>query len=383
MQIGTQSQLSSQTEGSSSKNKGINRLKGDVAMNIRNLLLGLMMSTSLLFMSPTQTEGSVVKNPIMTSSENIANQGVQVQSVLHPQGDYFIEDSVALKIKLVNTKAAMVDVVFIWQIRDDSNKRVGTVSRSLKLSDKINEEVMLQWKIPSKIVSGVYTSNLQVLIPPATFHDMPRLIKTEKAIPLSGQFGVFSHQDNFALIDEKFWKMSTHQLGLSRLSPENIRIDNETLKIRLPANSFEGGEIQSVEVMPYGMYEAKLKLPNVPSSITGFFLYTAPDYYHEIDIEIQNDPRGVYYLTTYANGKVSNSFEGNLGFDPTAAFHTYRIVYSKTGVSYYIDQKLIKKWTKNLPEKPMHLMLNAWYPTWLKGSSATGEEELLAEWIRY
>lgn len=352
-------------------------------MNIRILLLGMIISTSLFFITPTQTEGSVVKNPIVTSSEKIVNQGIQVQSVLHPQGDYFIEDSVALKVKLVNTKATKVDVVLIWQIRDDSNKRVGTVSRNLKLSDKINEEVLLQWKIPQNVASGMYTSNVQVLIPPATFHDMPLLIKTEKAISLTGYFGVFSHQDNFSFLDEKFWKLSTHQLGLSRLSPENICIDKETLKISLPANSFEGGEIQSAEVMPYGMYEAKLKLPNVPSSITGFFLYAAPDYYYEIDIEIQNDPRGIYYLTTYANGKVSNSFEGNLGFDPTAAFHTYRIVYSQTGVSYYVDGKLVKKWTKNLPEKPMNLMLNTWYPSWLKGTSTPTEENLTVDWIRY
>ena len=88
-------------------------------------------------------------------------------------------------------------------------------------------------------------------------------------------------------------------------------------------------------------------------------------------------------MTTYANGKVSNSYEGKLGFDPTAGFHTYRIVYSKEGVSFYIDEKSVKKWTKNLPDKPMHLMLNTWYPTWLKGTSAPANTELIADWIRY
>lgn len=58
--------------------------------------------------------------------------------------------------------------------------------------------------------------------------------------------------------------------------------------IKLPSGTTDGGEIQTKDELGFGSYEAKLKLPDAPSSITGFFLYKEPDYYHEIDIEIFN-----------------------------------------------------------------------------------------------
>lgn len=94
------------------------------------------------------------------------------------------------------------------------------------------------------------------------------------------------------------------------------------LQITLPKRSLEGGEILSDDLYGYGSYSARMKLPDVSSSITGFFLYKSPDYESEIDIELYNDSSGRIMFTTYAGGAQIHTETLPLGFDPTAGFHT-------------------------------------------------------------
>ena len=50
-----------------------------------------------------------------------------------------------------------------------------------------------------------------------------------------------------------------------------------------------------------------MKLPHAPTSITGFFLYRAPDLEREIDIEVFNDPTGRVMFTTYSGGRQTHT----------------------------------------------------------------------------
>ena len=43
-----------------------------------------------------------------------------------------------------------------------------------------------------------------------------------------------------------------------------------------------------------------MKVANAPSSLTAFFLYKAPDYVSELDIEIFNDTTRRVMFTTYS-----------------------------------------------------------------------------------
>lgn len=192
------------------------------------------------------------------------------------------------------------------------------------------------------------------------------------------------HQENFDILDEKIWLVSDKTLGRTWLNPENIEVLDGILKIRMPSNTLEGGEIVNREAVTYGSYEIRMKLPEAPSSITGFFLYAPPDYFYEIDIEIYNTKEGKLLLTTYADGGVQNEYVGKLGFDPTADFHTYRFDYRSDQVAFYVDDKLIQEWQEGFPEEyPMQLMLNSWYPNWQEGTPATVDQVLLVDWIRY
>jgi beta-glucanase (GH16 family) len=91
-------------------------------------------------------------------------------------------------------------------------------------------------------------------------------------------------------------------LGRTSFSPANATAKDGILTFKIPGNTFESSELQSVNFMGYGSYEIRMKIPDAPGSITGFFMYKAPDYYHEIDIEIYNQKSGDYFLTTYADG---------------------------------------------------------------------------------
>lgn len=192
------------------------------------------------------------------------------------------------------------------------------------------------------------------------------------------------NQENFDTLDEGVWSVSSKNLGRTRLKPENVVVKDGFLNIKIPANTLAGGEIVNQEPMTYGSYECRMKLPEAPSSITGFFLYAPPDYFYEIDMEIHNTNEGKLLLTTYADGAVQNEYVGELGFDPTADFHNYRFDYSADRVAFYVDSKSILEWQDGFPiGQPMQLMVNTWYPNWLAGTPASEDQQLLVDWIRY
>ncbi len=114
--------------------------------------------------------------------------------------------------------------------------------------------------------------------------------------------GALNFTDGFDSFDESRWTKGDHNLGRSYLDPNNIGVSNGNLEIKLPARTLEGGEIVSDDLYGYGSYAARIKVPNAPSSITGFFLYEPPDHASEIDIEIYNDSSRKIIFSTYAGG---------------------------------------------------------------------------------
>lgn len=182
-----------------------------------------------------------------------------------------------------------------------------------------------------------------------------------------------SFSDGFGYFDTARWSKGDHTLGRSYLDPVNVSVDGENLRIALPARTFEGGEILTNDLHGYGSYRARAKLPNAPGSITGFFLYKAPDYESEIDIEVYNDSTRRIMFTTYAGGGQTHTQTMTLPFDPATGFHEYRFDYLKdasTGavsVTFYVDGQEMRSWDTGIPQTSMHLMLNTWFPNWLDG----------------
>ncbi len=178
-----------------------------------------------------------------------------------------------------------------------------------------------------------------------------------------------SFRDDFDTLDTTRWSKGEHGIGRSYLDPANVSVAGGELLMKIPARTLNGGEIVSNELYRYGSYSARMKVPYAPSSITGFFMYKAPDFANEIDIEIFNDRSRRIMFTTYAGAAdgPTNTEILQLPFDPTEGYHDYRFDYSTGSVSFYVDGTLMKTWNQDIPSDSMYLMTNVWFPTWLDG----------------
>jgi len=194
---------------------------------------------------------------------------------------------------------------------------------------------------------------------------------------------IFQNMDNFNFLDETMWAISNKQLGQTNLKTENVYIQDGNLKIVLPKNNLDGGELYSLNKYGYGIYEIRMKLPSASSSITGFFMYMPPDFFYEVDMELFNDSSGTLLLTTYSEGNISNTEEYTLGFDATKDFHNYRFEYYEARIKFFVDNEYICQFESGIPKNEMQLMINCWYPEWLGLLPTTEDKELLIDWIKY
>lgn len=306
-----------------------------------------------------------------------------VQEVERNDLEYVAGEVLTSSVRVSNTKGTPLKILIVWEILNNDHQLVNKKSQMMYLKSGEKRIETLKWTISTPMVSGMYFSKVYGIIPPDSFEDLPIFLTDPSEQSSTKAFQIINGLDDFNQFDSTMWQKSSHTLGRSKLREDLIHIEKGLLKLKLQANNFYGAEIQSINTMGFGQYEGKMRLPFAPSSITGFFLYESPDYYYEIDIEIVNDTSGKYYLTTYSDGKMSNTYEGNLGFDPTAAYHLYKIDYKAGSVAFYIDNQFVKRWRTQIPQKPMKLMLNVWYPTWMDGQALKKDTELSVDWIKY
>ncbi|EXF25367.1 hypothetical protein BG28_13290 [Nesterenkonia sp. AN1] len=187
--------------------------------------------------------------------------------------------------------------------------------------------------------------------------------------------------EDFSSFRHAHWTKRSHRLGRSLLEPSSVDVADDVLRLKLPAESTDGAEIRSVEAFGFGRFEARLRVPHAPSSITGFFLYEPPDEAQEIDIEIFNDRTGGVMFTYYSAGQqVSRTRE--LPFDPTAEFHTYSFDYGADGVEFSVDGEVMESLRGTMPAGPLRLHLNAWFPTWLQGERSPQDHFVAADHVR-
>lgn len=190
------------------------------------------------------------------------------------------------------------------------------------------------------------------------------------------------YRDDFDAFDEARWDRGDHQLGRSYLDPANVGVSGGNLNLKLPARTTDGAEIASDELHGYGSYTARIKVPRAPSSITGFFLYHPPDRASEVDIEIFNDRSRKVMFTSYTDGhKVTETKK--LPFDPTRGFHNYRFDYAPDSLKFYVDGRLMETTSGGVPDEPMRLYANTWYPTWLAGNASGENRFVKVDWIRH
>ncbi len=358
--------------------------------SLQRLCKHYLLKTALLFATITLLLSGCVQEREPAAPEEgekvIEEQpGVKILGYRIMEGEFFRGDNIHIEITVQNNTSLKESFYALCSIKDLFGRYFDLPATEFNLEGGKKEKASFSWQVPAEaeledLISGPYT----VIV--ALWSEQPGSTGAERlaTLEIEAAFYVLNHAEYFATFDETLWKKSNHSLGLGSLEPGNVTTTGESLSITLPAGSHDGGQIESRSADHlYGSYRARLKLPRAPSSITGFFLYKAPDFEHEIDIEIVNGPCGTIWFTTYAGGEVSNTYETNLRFDPTAGFHEYRFDFYPGEASFYVDGNLLQTFDSGLPDEPMYLMLNAWFPTWLDGEKPQEESTVLVDWIKY
>jgi beta-glucanase (GH16 family) len=188
-------------------------------------------------------------------------------------------------------------------------------------------------------------------------------------------------RDDFATLDAERWVTITRPFGKGAVDAANVAVASGMLDVKLPAGRLDGGELRTTSLYRFGSFRARMKVADAPSSLTAFFLYKAPDYQSELDIEIFNDTTRRVMFTTYSGGAQTNTVTRTLPFDPTTGFHEYAIEYDMSSVRFLVDGAPMQSWSKGVTRSAMYLYVNAWFPSWLAGERPATDRFTLVDWI--
>lgn len=187
--------------------------------------------------------------------------------------------------------------------------------------------------------------------------------------------------DDFTTLDSSRWLLSSRPFGYGSVDPANVSAANGQLGIRLPANRLDGGEVHSRSLYQFGTYAARIKVADAPSSLTAFFLYRAPDFQQEIDVELYGDSSRRVMFSTYSGGAQTHTQTTLLPFDATAGYHDYAIDYRSGSVRFLVDGAVLQTWSTGVPRSSMGVYVNAWFPSWLAGQAPTSDRSTSVDWV--
>lgn len=305
----------------------------------------------------------------------------KILSFEDPVGEYYPGDEVSANLTFINSGNLSGTFWIGYSVKDMEGGWFDVPAHAVMLEPGERSIDRKKWLIPTDemLVSGPFQAVMAIWDAPPGSPDALRLAQAET----EAAFKVFNVREDFSSFDHARWVKEKYRIGRSDLRPENVEVQDGKLRITIPAGTTEGGSIRTKEQYLYGSYRASIRVAHAPSSITGFFLYKKPDLYHEIDIEIYNDNSREIMFVTYAENQKTNDKIRRLDFDPTADFHEYRIDFYSSGVSFYVDGRLLNSWSEGLTNQPMQLMLNTWFPDWLDGEKVPAERHTYVDWIKY
>ncbi len=173
-----------------------------------------------------------------------------------------------------------------------------------------------------------------------------------------------------------------------------VSVQNSSAKLSILSDvngGYAGGEISTSEKYGYGLYEVRMKPAKNPGIVSSFFTYTGPSYgtqWDEIDIEFLGKNTNIVQFNYYTNSQGDHEYVYNLGFDASAAFHTYAFDWQPNSITWYVDGKAVYTATTNLPSTPGKIMMNIWPGTsavndWLDAYNGATNLNAYYDWVKF
>lgn len=297
-----------------------------------------------------------------------------------PQGLFYPGDNLTSQLTLENKGSEDKRVWLGLSYKDPLGDYIDVPALELFLEKGKSQTFVLSHILEEGRVSGPYQAIMSLWTDkPGQNPQARRMAYVEK----TGGMRIYRQMDDFTDFNQSLWRTSSSSLGRGTFSPKYVYSQGGLLFLGMKADSYDSGELRSRELLSYGSYEVSMQLAHRPGSLTGFFMYKAPDYDQEIDIELYNENKGQIFFTTYAEGKRQKAHEGLLAFDPTADFHRYRFDYYPDRLTFFVDGEARMTYEAGYPKADMYLMLNTWYPLWLEGERPQEDAQVKVDWIRY
>ncbi|OVA01628.1 Glycoside hydrolase [Macleaya cordata] len=142
--------------------------------------------------------------------------------------------------------------------------------------------------------------------------------------------------------------------------------------IQLSMDKSSGSGFASKLSYGSGYFHLNMKLPAKDSAgvVTAFYLTSHDgDAHDELDFEFLGNREGKPYIlqtNVFANGEGNREQRILLWFDPTAGYHTYKILWNPHQIVFYVDQIPIRVFKNNrkigvdYPSKPMQIEASLW-----------------------
>ncbi len=173
----------------------------------------------------------------------------------------------------------------------------------------------------------------------------------------------------------------------------NVSFSGGKMNLSITGNrwsGYNGGEYRTRQTFGFGMYDVSMKPIKNDGVVSSFFTYTGPSdgtVWDEIDIEFLGKDTTKVQFNYYTRGVGNHEYVYNLGFDASQSFHQYGFYWDSQSITWYVDKKPVYTATRDIPQTPGRIMMNAWNGTgvdeWLKRYNGVAPLTAQYDWISY